>query len=311
MSVKQIQIPCFGAPEVLACVDVAVPAPAQEQSKVKVVFAGVNPIDAKTRAGLGWAAEQNRDRLPWSPGYDIAGETLDDKVFPVGTLVCGMIGFPLAGGGYSQQLNVAREELCQIPDGVSLKQAAALPLAGLTAWQGLFQHGALQFGEQVVILGANGGVGHLALQLARYAGADVIAVAERSHWPWLQSLGADKLIDPSDLSSQALSADLLLDLVGGDTGEQGVSLFGRKGRVVTVPTVTADRIIASAGRKGLDARRMLVSPDTEQLQLMLGLCAKGELKVEVDSLFPMRAASQAHRWLEQRGHRGKALLQMQ
>ncbi|MFA7259190.1 MAG: alcohol dehydrogenase catalytic domain-containing protein, partial [Aeromonas bestiarum] len=142
----QLQITAFGDPSVLKLNPSQGKVPAEGEVRVRICFAGVNPIDAKTRAGLGWAAAQNKDKLPWTPGYDVAG--VIEKVGPgvtslaEGDQVCGMVGFPLAGGAYADSTVVSAEALVKL-DGISLKQGAALPLAGLTAWQGLFEHGAL------------------------------------------------------------------------------------------------------------------------------------------------------------------------
>ncbi|MGL5537701.1 MAG: NADP-dependent oxidoreductase, partial [Aeromonas veronii] len=162
----QLQITAFGDPSVLKLNPSLDKVPADGEVRVRICFAGVNPIDAKTRAGLGWAAAQNKDKLPWTPGYDISGVV--EKVGPgvtslvEGDRVCGMVGFPLAAGGYGESVVASESELVKL-DGVSLQQGAALPLAGLTAWQGLLEHGGLQSGQRVLILAGAGGVGHLAV----------------------------------------------------------------------------------------------------------------------------------------------------
>ncbi|WP_412841362.1 alcohol dehydrogenase catalytic domain-containing protein, partial [Aeromonas dhakensis] len=161
----QLQITAFGAPSVLRLNPSQDKVPAEGEVRVRICFAGINPIDAKTRAGLGWAAAQNKEKLPWTPGYDVAGVV--EKVGPgvsslaEGDRVCGMVGFPLAAGGYGESVVAREEELVKLED-LALRQGAALPLAGLTAWQGLFEHGALKAGQRVLILAGAGGVGHLA-----------------------------------------------------------------------------------------------------------------------------------------------------
>ena len=197
----QLQITAFGDPSVLRLNPSLDKVPAEGEVRVRICFAGVNPIDAKTRAGLGWAAAQNKDKLPWTPGYDVSGVV--EKVGPhVATLVegdavCGMVGFPLTAGGYAESVVVREDELVRL-DGVSLKQGAALPLAGLTAWQGLFEHGALKGGQRVLILAGAGGVGHLAVQFAAAYGTQVVVTAGPDNHSFLHGLGASQMVDYHD-----------------------------------------------------------------------------------------------------------------
>ena len=141
MEHKQIAITEFGNAEVLAIQTAATPTPLAGEVLVEVVYSGVNPIDVKTRAGLGWAAAQNKNNLPWVPGYDIAGHVVlcgeGASRFCEGDKVAGFIGFPVRGGGYSQYVCVPESELSHVPDSVTLEAAAALPLAGQTANQAL------------------------------------------------------------------------------------------------------------------------------------------------------------------------------
>eukprot|EP01029_Cantina_marsupialis_P003948 TRINITY_DN13976_c0_g2_i2.p1 TRINITY_DN13976_c0_g2~~TRINITY_DN13976_c0_g2_i2.p1 ORF type:complete len:142 (-),score=12.11 TRINITY_DN13976_c0_g2_i2:10-435(-) len=133
MKCKQIVIPEFGSAEVLAFQEVDIPQPKAGEVLVKVAYAGINPIDVKTRAGLGWAAAENKDNLPWVPGYDISGSIAGlgegAQAFEVGQEVVGFIGFPLRAGGYSQYVCVPETELTALPNTVALEAAAALPLA--------------------------------------------------------------------------------------------------------------------------------------------------------------------------------------
>ena len=122
----------------------------------------MNPIDVKTRAGLGWAAAQNKDNLPWVPGYDISGKVVAcgaaSTRFSINDNVAGFIGFPLQGGGYSQYICVAETDLCAVPDAITLEAAAALPLAGQTAAQAI-NNAEVKEGDRVLILAGAGGVG--------------------------------------------------------------------------------------------------------------------------------------------------------
>lgn len=312
----QLQITAFGAPEVLQLREGPSLEPGPGQLLLAVEYAGVNPIDAKTRAGLGWAAEQNRDKLPWTPGYDLAGRVLalGEEVcgWSVGDRVCGMLGFPLAGGAYASQALARPEELVRLPEHLSDACAAGLPLAGLTAWQGLFAHGRLQAGQTVLITAAAGGVGHLAVQLARRAGARVLACASPRNHAFLLELGADRVLDyhGNQLESLAGQPDLVLDLVGGDSGLQALALVKAGGRLVTVPTLTAAAIEAKGASLGVQVVRMLVHADQGPLARLVAACERGELKVEISRIFPLSQGAEAHQAIETGHTRGKLVLRI-
>ncbi|GAL19352.1 NADPH:quinone reductase [Vibrio maritimus] len=191
MKCKQIVIPEFGSAEVLAFQEIEVPQPQAGEVLVKVAYSGINPIDVKTRAGLGWAAAENKDNLPWVPGYDIAGsiEGLGEGAneFEIGQEVVGFIGFPVRGGGYSQYVCVPESELTPIPNSVTLEAAAALPLAGQTAAQAI-NKAQVQEGERVLILAGAGGVGHIAVQIAVAAKAEVYTTCSERNLDYLATL---------------------------------------------------------------------------------------------------------------------------
>ncbi|WP_298720034.1 NADP-dependent oxidoreductase [uncultured Oceanisphaera sp.] len=308
---KQLVIEAFGGPEQLTLVETEHPPLTASQIRLKMHFAGVNPVDAKTRAGLGWGAKAVKDRLPWSPGFEVMGEVQE-----VGSEVCRFMSgdrvFGLvSGGGYGEELVVDCNEMLPVPEAVSDEMAAGLALAGLTAWQGLTEHGGLKAGERVLIAAAAGGVGHLAVQLAKDMGATVVALGSPANHDFLRSLGADEVIDYRD--EAALNAlapvDLLFDLVGGTSGCSLLSHVKSGGRVVTVPTITADEVMAAARRQGLTASGMLKTNDIEQLEQLVQAVAEGRLKVEVSQVFPLADGVAAHRQIETGHTRGKILLQ--
>ena len=315
----QLQITAFGDPSVLRLNPSLDKVPAEGEVRVRICFAGVNPIDAKTRAGLGWAAAQNKDKLPWTPGYDVAGVV--EKVGPgvsslvEGDRVCGMVGFPLQAGGYAESVVAGEGELVRL-DGVSLKQGAALPLAGLTAWQGLFEHGGLKAGQRVLILAGAGGVGHLAIQFAAAYGAEVVATASGDNHSFLHGLGANTLVDyhDADWAEQIVAAggqvDLVLDLVGGESGKAALACVKPGGRLVTVPTITAQLIKDAGAEAGVEVLGMLVHPDQKQLAQMLLLLRQGEVKITVAGEFPLAEGALAHRTIEGGHVRGKLVLRM-
>jgi NADPH2:quinone reductase len=308
----QLQITRFGGVEVLQLANQELTAPASGEVLLDVIYAAVNPVDAKTRAGLGWAAAQHKDNLPWTPGFDVCGpvQAVGSAVtdFAVGQRVCGMV---FRGGAYASQLLAVADDLLPVPEVISSEQAAALPLAGLTAWQGLFEHGQLQAGETVLISAAAGGVGHIAVQLAKQAGAKVIASASASNHAFLLELGADQVVDYHD--SDAMDAlkgqlDMVFDLVGFDSGLSALALLKAGGRQVTVPTVTAPQIKEAAAAQGKTALGMMVHPDRAALATLLEKCAAGDLQVYISNVYPLSEGANAHLAIESGRTRGKLLL---
>jgi len=315
MDNKQIVITRFGGPDVLAIQSSSLPEPQAGEVLVKVAFAGVNPIDVKTRAGLGWAAAQNKDNLPWVPGYDISGSVVKVgagvSALQPGTNVAGFIGFPLRGGGYSQYVCVPQGDLSVVPDAVTLEAAAVLPLAGQTAAQALSK-AEVKEGERVLILAGAGGVGHLAVQIAIAAKAEVYTTCSEGNLDYLATLGAHAINYNFEPVSQRLQdVDVLIDLVGGDAALDALKCLSDDARVVTVPTLSAELICEKAKLLGFNATGMLVDPNPQQLDTMLYMVSVGLLKTEIQHVYSLTEAAQAHIQLESGHTRGKVLLDMQ
>lgn len=311
---QQLAITRFGEPSVLAVQTSALPQPQESQVLVKVAYAGVNPIDAKTRAGLGWAAQQNKDRLPWVPGYDIAGEVVALGAgvgsLKVGDRVAGFIGFPLQGGGYSEYVAAEAAALSLVADSVALAEAAALPLAGQTAWQAL-DKGQVSAGKRVLILAGAGGVGHIAVQLAAAKGAEVIASCSQANLDFVSQLGATAVdYCQGPLAGQIGKVDVLIDLMGGETGIAALECVKAGGRVVTVPTITAEAVCEQALQRGLLAEGMLVSPSAQQNNAMMTMLASGSLQLHIDAQYTLAEGSRAHQKIETGRTRGKIVLVM-
>ncbi len=310
---KQIQISEFGAPDVFHSVDVAIPEPQPLQVIIKVHAIGLNPIDYKTRRGLGFVAEKVKTKLPWVPGYDVAGVIHAKGAavtgWELGQRVCGMVNFPLPAGGYSEYVAAMPEILASIPQNVTDEQAAALPLAGLTAWQGLYEVGNLCSGHRVLILAAAGGVGHIAAQLARHSGAQVWGTASAAHQEFLLSLGIKHLdYRNTSVMKDLHDMDFIFDAVGGETGIQALSYLATGGTQVTLPTVSAEQIVSAAESQGKHAQGYTVHPDAKQLQTLLDYVADQQLRIKIQSRFPLDQVGEAHRLLEQGRTGGKIIL---
>jgi len=312
---RQVVITRFGDPGVLELVEAPVPEPAEGEVLVSVHSAGINPIDFKTRSGQGFVASVIRDRLPWVPGFEVAGIVEatgpDVSSWQVGDAVVGMMGFPRAGGGYAEKAIVSAQELCRVPDSLPLDEAGGIPLAALTAWQGLFIHLALKPDQKVLVLGGAGGVGHFAVQFAAQHGAHVMATGSGANEDFLHQIGADDVInyETEDVHDVCYGLDAVLDLVGGEVGKAALNTLGDHGKLVTVPTVTADVIRQSAEEQGFQASGYVVEPDTEQLDEILALLGRGEVNLHISAAYPLGDAAAAHR-RQADGHvRGKLVLQ--
>ncbi|PFG55344.1 NADPH2:quinone reductase [Vibrio sp. ES.051] len=314
MEHKQIVITEFGDANVLAIQHTPTPSPKSGEVLVKVAFSGVNPIDVKTRAGLGWAAEQNKGHLPWVPGYDISGQVVacgyDASRFSVGDEVAGFIGFPLRGGGYGQYICVPESELSHVPSTVTLEAAAVLPLAGQTAAQALSIANVTE-NDRVLILAGAGGVGHLAIQIAVAAKAEVFTTCSERNLDYLATLGAHAVnYQFAPVSERVEGVDVLIDLVGGDAALDALKCLKDNARVITVPTITAEEICEKAKLLGFEASGMLVEPDPALLDTLIYMVSVGLLKTEVQRVYPMHEVSAAHEQVESGRTRGKVLLDM-
>ncbi|WCE29247.1 NADP-dependent oxidoreductase [Vibrio sp. SCSIO 43137] len=311
----KVVIPQFGEPEVLRVDSFPIPEPAKGEVLVKVHFSGVNPIDVKTRAGLGWAAESNRDNLPWTPGYDICGKVVSIgegvEHLVVGDNVAGLVGFPLSGGGYSQYLSVEETQLSLVPDAVMFEAAAALPVAGQTAAQAV-NKAQIQAGERVLILAGAGGVGHIAVQLAVAAQAEVYTTCSEANLDYLATLGAHAVnYQFAPVSERVNEVDVLIDLVGGDAALDALKCLRDNARVITIPTITKDMICEKATTLGFTASGMLVEPNPEQMDALLYMVSVGLLKVDFQPAVPFRDVAEVHKQIETGHTRGKLLLDMQ
>lgn len=313
-SMRHVIYDRFGERDVLQVVRSDLPTAAEGQVLVRVHGAGLNPIDWKTRKGLGFAARQIENSLPWTPGYDIAGEVVSvgEQVTTLapGDRVMGMVGFPALGGAYSEYALAQADELAIVPEELDLVTAGGLPLAALTAWQGLFEVAKLEAGQKILIHAGAGGVGHFAVQFARERGAHVIATASAGNRDFLAELGVHEVIDyrTTDIVEECYGLDVVLDLIGGDTGKRSLHTLGEQGVLVTIPTVTADEIISEAEAMGLRAHGMTVRPDVFHLDEIAELIEDGDVRVHIEKAFPLEDVAQAHEMLEDGHVRGKLVL---
>jgi NADPH:quinone reductase-like Zn-dependent oxidoreductase len=298
----------FGDPEVLHLVEVPTPSAGPGQVVVATRAAGVNPVDAVVRAG---AAPLLGDP-PFTVGWDVAGVVSevgpDVTQFQVGDRMYGMPRFPAEAGAYAEAVVVDVSELAHIPDGVDDAHAAALPLVALTAHQALVEAAGLQGGERVLIHAAGGGLGHVAVQLARELGAQVIATSSPGKADFVRSLGAAHIIDyTTEDFTDIEPVDVALDPLGGDTTIRSLRTVRAGGVLALFVGEFDDQVRAEADRRGVRLARISVVPNAEALAAITDLLANGRLVPHVSATFPLEQAADAHRHLDT-GVRGKIVL---
>lgn len=284
----------LGAPEVLQLTEAPMPVPGPGEVRIRVAAAGINPVDAMVRAGaipllgdppfrVGWDAAGRIDAL----GEDVTG-------FAIGDRVMGLIRFPEQVGAYAQYINAPAAQIARIPDLMTDEAAGALPLAGLTAWQALVSHGRIKSGQKVLIHAGGGGVGHIAVQIAKAHGAEVWATASAGKIETVRSLGADHVIDyrKQDFTGSG-PFDLILDHAGGEHVGRSLDALKPGGHVTTLLD-PGEEITARAEREGKTLVWMMVKPDAAGLTAMGELVSAGQLKVLIGGSFPLAQAAQAH-----------------
>jgi NADPH:quinone reductase-like Zn-dependent oxidoreductase len=288
-----------GGPDVLHLEDAERPEPGGGEVLIRVHAASINPIDWKYRRGL--APKQ----LPAVLGIDVSGavELSRSERFAEGDEVFGIA----PSGGYAEFATAPANLLASKPAEVSHEQAAAIPVAGMTAWQALFDRAQLERGQTALIAGAAGGVGHFAVQLAKHAGARVVGTGSSRNRDFVLGLGADEYVDYTrrDVAESVRDVDVAFDTVGGETTQSLLPTVRDGGALITIAGTPPEQ---AARERGVRAEMLVMSPSPEQLAQIAELVAAGEVRVEIAQAFPLADVQQAHA-LSESGHtRGKLIL---
>ncbi len=299
----------FGTPEVLRLVDRPRPAPALSEILVRVHAAGVNPTDWKHRAGLPWLTG------PVSVlGWDVSGvvEAVAPGVtlFKPGDEVFGMLPYPRGAGAYAEYVTATARAFAHKPAGLDHVQAGALPLAALTAYQALVDTADIQPGQRVLIHAAAGGVGHLAVQIAKARGAYVVGTASAAKHDFLRSLGADELIDyrNTDFAAAVADLDVVLDPLGGDVRVRSFDVLRPGGLLVSILPVGIEEDARRAAERGLRFEGLLVEADHAGMCAIADLVERDLLHAHIDGVFPLEQAAKAHALGETGRTTGKIVL---
>ncbi|MCJ8338145.1 MAG: zinc-binding dehydrogenase [Pseudomonadales bacterium] len=312
---KKVQINKFGSAHVAEMINAPIPVPKAGQLLVKLKACSVNPVDAQIRQG------HYRDftPLPFNLGFDGAGiveAAADDVVnFRVGDSVYFVSSILNGEGTYAQYCIVDAELAALIPDTLDFNQAAALSLVGSAAWESLIDRGRLQAGETVLIHAGAGGVGHIAIQIAKAIGAKVIATAKQDNLECLKSLGADIALDYQDenfnrqLSMAAgTGVELVLDTVAGNTIADSAQVLAERGRIVSLADYCPAQNLLALWPKNAEIHLVFMTPSSKWLNNLNKLVDQGKMRVIIDKIFPFEKVVEAHEYLQHNGRVGKIIL---
>lgn len=309
-TMRAISQDVLGGPEVLKEVTLERPEPGLSQILVRVHAAGVNPTDWKHRAHKIFLGPP-----PFVLGWDVSGVVeatgFGVTLFQPGDEVFGMLPYPHGAGSHAEYVAGPTRAFALKPGGIDHVQAAALPLVALTAWQALADTARLQPGQRVLIHAAAGGVGHVAVQIAKALGAHVLGTASAGHHALLRDLGADELIDynTADFATVAKDVDVVLDSVGGEYLARSLRTLRWGGILISLLPLPAE-VAAEAARQGIRAQVMLAEADRAGMTAVADLVTKGKLRPVIAGTFPLADAAKAHA-LGDTGHvAGKLVLTM-
>jgi NADPH:quinone reductase-like Zn-dependent oxidoreductase len=316
---KAVRINEFGGPEVMKLEDVAIPVPAPDEILVKVYASGVNPTDWGIRSG-GNAMLKPYLTLPMTLGWDAAGivEEVGSEVTTLkkGDAVYGIPNFP-GDGSYAEYCTAKASQFALKPKSIDYNEAAGVPLAGLTAWTAIFEHGKLQQGQRILIQGATGGVGSFAVQFAKVKGAYVIGMASASNLDYLKQLGADEVIDYKSQKFEDLLQDVDLVFEASPLRDnlerlKSVSVLKDGGTLVSVNIDLPfnEEVQSALAKKQAKGELSANQPKQEYLAEIAQLIDAGKVTVFISKVFPLEKVAEAHLESETWHVRGKLVLEV-
>lgn len=309
----------IGGTDCLEVREMPLPIVVHSDVLVRVFASGINPIETKTRAGSGMAAVVDH---PFVLGGEFAGVVVKAPFelaeFQPGDEVWGMLLTPHYQGAQAEYVSVPMMSLAHKPRSLDWAEAGAVPLAALTAWWAVVEAARVHTGQRMLIHAGAGGVGHFAVQLAKFYGAQVVTTASTHNHEWLRELGADRVIDYRNERFEEVIAepvDVVVDLIGNvhdNTGTRSLQVLRDGGLIINVPTgswPTMHEEVAAAGR-GLQASVLKLSPEGRILRTLAQLFDQGDLRVHVDTVFGLDEAAAAHERIEQGHTRGKLVFDL-
>ena len=306
----------FGTPDVLKIIDIPKPVHNDSEVLIKVKFTGINPVDTKVRSGSSGMSKHLE--FPAILGWDVSGIIADVGKnilnFRIGDEVFGCIGFPGLGKTYAEFAVADPKLLTKKTFNISFEEAAAVPMAGLTAYQVINEHLKVSEGEKVLIQAAAGGVGHLAVQFAKMKGAFVAGTASGKNESFLKSIGVDQFIDYKKEKFEKIfkEPDAVLDAMGGEVLYRSITYVKRGGRVVCLPSSTKNdpKAVGLAKQNNVELIWPMMHPDGEEMELFALLLEEKKLKVKIDKIFTLDKISDAHKAIETHSTDGKIIVKI-
>lgn len=306
-TMKAIRIHSFGGTEVLVYEDAPKPEPGENEVLIRVHAAAINPIDWKIRSGF-----VKKDLpMPFILGWDASGEVVAVGIgvteFKTGDTVYTMLG--MKAGAYAEYLTAPASLVALKPQSLDYIHAASVPLVSLTAWQALFDLAGLQQGQRLLLHGSAGGLGSMAVQLAKAKGAYVIGTASSRNADFLRQLGSDEVIDyqSTRFEDVASGVDVVFDTIGGDTQERSFGVLKKGGFLVSAVSPPSEELTATHAVRGA---KVFAKPNAARLEEVAALIDLGLVKPIVEKVLPLEEVRFGHE-LSQSGHtRGKIVLQL-
>ncbi|MPS66788.1 NADP-dependent oxidoreductase [Chryseobacterium sp.] len=294
---KAIVLKEAGSVDNLEYVELAKPTIKEGEVLIKVKAISINPVDVKSRAGKGVYGRIKTEN-PLILGWDISGiiEETKSSDFKVGDEVFGMVNFPGHGKAYAEYVAAPANQLALKPKNISFEDAAASTLVALTAYQALVHNAKIQEGQNVLVHAASGGVGHIAVQIAKHLGAKVTGTSSAKNKDFVLSLGADSHIDYHgfDWKSAGRTFDFVLDTIGGDNIDHSLEVTREGGSIISIPTGLNEQVTSKAESKGVKGYFILVQSSGEDMKHIASLLESGAVKPHVSKVFPFEQMREAH-----------------
>lgn len=310
---KAILLKAYGPVENLAYETIDAPAIAEDEVLVQVKAISINPVDAKTRKGGGIAGRLQAP-FPFILGWDISGIVTSSKStrFKAGDEVFGMVNFPGIGNAYAEYVAAPAAHLALKPANISHAEAAAATLAALTAWQALVTHAPITPGQRVLIGAAAGGVGHYAVQIAKYLGAHVTGTASAANRDLVLSLGADAFVDytAQPYETAVKDMDFVLEPMGGDEIDRALQVIKPGGSIISLPSGLNQNLMEKAAARQIKGIRMMVASSGEDMQKLAELLEKGIVRSHVSKTFSFEEIAAAHTQIESGKTAGKIVIEI-
>ena len=312
---KAITLKDFGGVENLVNSEVLIPDISDNEVLIKVNAFSINPVDIKTRLGRG-VASRLKEHSPMILGWDFSGIISDIgrsvKSFKKSDEVFGLINFPEPGKTYAEYVVAAESELALKPSNISHEEAAAAPLAALTAWQILKDKAGIYPGSNILIHAAAGGVGHYAVQIARHLGAYVIGTASEENMDFILSLGASEHLDYKKQKFEAVLKDIdfVLDTIGGDYIDRSLKVLGPGGKIISIPSGGSEHVREKAEAMGMTGEPFSVRPNGKNMKEIADLLELGIVKSFVSKTYGFDEVRLAHKQIESGKTKGKIVVKI-